>query len=891
MKKNNIKTIIVAFCIFICLSANVFAELAWNNSLTMDFSDAPNGTSYADLITEQNSSFSAEVNGGALEIKSDAFAYFAVNNKTVVNDSVNSHKIKLLNTDRSVRLLDESIVFEGTQYDYIGKGNSSISIDTVADKNALKQFTYINEDKWGNSTAAGDVLRTNMARFTVDKTLFSNTDNKITVEIVYYTEDKTDNWCEIHYPKTESGADTIVNVYNSETLQDNMLGKWNKATILIENVDFTRNLAEGNNINFRVKSAPAKVNYFHSVSIYRTQDAASMDMTKKNIIQKSLAEESIFGNTKLSYKMTIPSGENLINDHKYNTGKNVMSVNLTDVNGVDVASILYEFLNDSVVISALSSDDSGTVSKNEIYNGSIKDEEYTYIILNDMRNRTYSVQIYDGENLVGETENSISILNKNVVAGFTKVKALTVKYDASSKAILSKIDDIKVDVQEDINYKKCIEDANAITLNVPEDNIVVDDFSLPTEGLNNGSVIEWVSSDSNSIRIENGGAYAKVIRDADDIPVTMTAEVTYQDYSVERVFNLVVKSYVGTFMAVQEPVIATNPDGTYKANIVVNNPGTAGATKIYFVVYSVNPATQDITDRKIDFEDVISPYGEIELGIDNLAVNSGNEIVYHLWDQNNVPIKNNAPTKIEQITVENKVKAIDISWDESYDDYNAVDYYEIYRNGSFLAKCYGTEYKDSDLNLIEDYTYTIVPVDTNLADGDGSNCVGKTIPMPFYLNTIGKTEVIVNSNGYGLNIVWRDDPERGAYTEHANVSGTECRYIPNGKYLGLYTDKSLIDEKEVAIDITYLDAEGDMYFQYNAVIPEGAAEGAQYAAKEVKICTMTNTGVWKVASVKLNDAQFRESELFSGADFGIRARNGNGLHIKKVEIVKAALYD
>ena len=61
--------------------------------------------------------------------------------------------------------------------------------------------------------------------------------------------------------------------------------------------------------------------------------------------------------------------------------------------------------------------------------------------------------------------------------------------------------------------------------------------------------------------------------------------------------------------------------------------------------------------------------------------------------------------------------------------------------------------------------------------------------------------------------------------------------------------------------------------------------------KEINCGKMTNTRTWKTLSIKLDDAQFRESLLMSGSDFCLMTTNGRGFYVKKVEIVGADLYD
>lgn len=892
-----VRRMLLAIVLTFTVGVNVYAyDSDWKSVYSQDFSGVADSSLSESMITERKSTFSAEVKNSALELKSDSICYYRLEDTANLNGSSNAHGIKLqYQSDRIVRELETPIVFEGVQYNHIAKGNNSICIDSAGGKNAFKQFTYINEDKWGSSELAKDVLRTNATRFIVDSSLFESTDNKLTVELVYYTEDAEDNWCNIFYIAPGYPYGKEAKAYDSTTLAADGTGAWKSVKMELSDVDFTQKMAEGNSI--RVESTPGKINYFYSVAVYRTEDMVSAEASVNNTVEKKISDEAIYGNTKLTYDMTIPSDVDFTADCKYNSGHNMMSVSLMDGGKTEAATLLYDISDGTAKIYALSSDSGGAVQQNLVYDGDIADKELTYAITVSMKERTYSAEIFEGDSVVGQTASPIAIKNQNSIEGSCRIQYLNIKHNPYSRALLSKFDNFDVSVQEDINYKNCISDANAIVLDVPSDNVVTDDFALPTLGSLHSSAIEWFSSDSSAIAVVDGGSRAKVTRSAaGDVSVTLTAEVTYEDYVLEKQFDITVKSLAGTYMSTENAEITTAPDGTVTADITLKNPGTAGAAQITFAVFSVDPATGDIRDRKTDSKAVTSTYGDLSFHISGLQRESGDKIVYHLWDENNISLVNNAPTKVSGLTLENKVKSINLSWDESYDDNNALDYYAVYRDGVLIAKCTDRQYKDRGASYLEKHSYSVVPVDTNELCGGEDTGEGCTVSMPYYLIPVGKTEVSINSNGFGINMAYRDDPARAAYTEYAEVTDasgetTVCRYIPNNRYIGFYTDKSKINLKELAIDITYLDREGKLIFQYNSVIPEGAQDGIEYALKEIDCGEMTNTNTWKTLSIKIDDAQFRESLLMSGSDFCLLTRDGSGFYVKKAELVEAALYD
>lgn len=883
-----IMTIVSAFALM-----NTYAELqtVWN----ADFSGMSDLQVPAGTITEKNSDFSAEIKNGSLEVKSDSVCYFQIEDSNSLNSSANSHGItlQLRGSDPFITKRAEPITFQGVRYDYSGHGDNSVFItNEKCGKYALKQFTYINDDKYsGDSTSAADALRTNQSRFIVDTSLFSSNDNNLTIEVKYYTEDTEDNSFSLIYPLKGSKDEGKKVVFSNDNPPDAEDGKIRTAKIELSDIDLSKFLPWEKN-SIRLNTAAAKENYFYSIAIYRTQtDGAS---AAYNTIEKKLADNVLYGDVELTYDMTLPKGERYIDGIDYNTGENVMSVSLADGGKNEFASLVYNITDDGSAIYALTSNAEENGIKEKIYEGEILGKALTYKILTDTQNGVYEVKIFEGENLLAETANPIPFNNKDIIGNKCRTQYVNLKHNSKSKAVFSEISSINVSLEENMDYKYCNEDADAIELDISSDNVVLNDFELPTVGRLHQSGIRWSSSDESAIQVVDNTAAVTRSEDGDK-NVTLTAYVTQNDCEVERHFEITVRSLLGAYMEVLEPVYKTAADGTVTADLVVKNPGTAGASKISFAVFSIS-RSGDITDRKIDTKSDIPKYGSLTFGISGLKKGSDDSLTYYLWDENNVPIKNNVPTDISGLTVDGKVKSINLSWNQSYDDYNAIDYYEIYRDGKLIAKCNDNKYKDYTASYLENHSYSVKAVDTNAMKGIDGTGEGCTISMPYYIEPIGKTDVAINKNGKGLSMTYRDDPARAAYTEYAEVidaSGQKslCRFIPNGRYIGLYTDKTMINRKDVAIDFTYLDTEGDLIFQYNSVIPDGKSDGIEYALKEINCGKMTNTRTWKTLSIKLDDAQFRESLLMSGSDFCLMTTNGSGFYVKKVEIVGADLYD
>lgn len=886
------KTLKALLAAVVASAVSISAFAAENTVFEADFSAMKEMSLPSDYIKETHSSFSAGVKAGALEVKSDSLCYWRAESAENINGAENAHGITLqYQSGRFIKKLETPILFGGVTYEYSGKGNSSIFIGQNGERNAIRQFTYINEDKYKDETTpAYDALRTNATRFVVDTSRFKADDNRVEVEVVYYTEDTAGNKCEVWYPK-KGGGSSYVLLYDEAKLLADGTGEWRTARAEISDADFTSKIDEGNNIknSLRIETSPSKVNWFYSISVYKPENGSSA--ADKNIIEKKLSDEPLYGNVKLSYDLTFPQGEICTEGCEYNSGDNEMSVSLADGRGAEIAEILYELSESGTKIYALSY--SG--GRELIYEGDVLNRKLSFEIGTNMKEKTYFVKVFDGEALLGEAEN-ISPVKEPENGGYIRAQFLRLKQNAASKALFSKTENVCVKVEEDINYRNCSDDAEALQLAIPSDKIVTGDFPLPQRGSRHSSVISWRSSDENVVRISSDGSRAEVIRAENAVNVVLTAEVVFEDYKIEKQFYIVVKSLLGSYMKTEEPQITYSPDGKAQAEITVYNPGTAGAQRVTFAVFSTDGQTGDIRDRKTDTKDNIPKYGALKFSVSGLETRNGDKILCYLWDENNVPLANSAPTKITGLKVENKVKSVNLSWEKSYDDYDAVDYYEVYRDGELIAKCSDLSYKDSGAAYLENHEYKVLAVDTNEFEGESASENGCTVKMPYWLIPVGKTEAKINSNGNGISIAYRDDPARAAYTEHAEVTDangetTACRFIPDNRYIGFYTDKSKINSKSVAIEITYLDMEGELIFQYNSVIPEGKSDGAEYALKEINCGAMTNTREWKTLSIKLEDAQFRESLLMSGADFCLLTKSGSGYYVKKVELIEGELYD
>ena len=415
--------------------------------------------------------------------------------------------------------------------------------------------------------------------------------------------------------------------------------------------------------------------------------------------------------------------------------------------------------------------------------------------------------------------------------------------------------------------------------------------------------IEWAVQAGQSYIVIDGNT-AKVSPDEDNHTVTLTATIICGSASLKKEFNITVRSVEGLFADIGE-VTYTTQNGTVSASVTVKNAGAVAAYgdesftpfDITFVAVSHNPLTGEITDRKTDVKTATSKYSKLDFEISGLTKNANDEVSYYLWDENNVPIVNNAPTEILNVTSENKIRSVNLSWEQSYDDHNALKHYAIYRDGVLIDVCTNEPvdgkitYRDGSAELLdkEEHTYKVVAVDTNeLKSGFSDSVSGHTSEMPYKFEVQGLSEDKFLMEG--VEIITGKTPVNEAYFEFTTAGGSPCIFTPypTGTTRNYYTptfksDKSRISAttKSVVTEVTYLDkGTGTMHCIY-------------WSTNGRKVCnnaiTLQNTNQWKTAVFVMDDALFEDSASFSGGDFGFYSTD-TSIYIKKVEIAKTEDY-
>ncbi len=453
-----------------------------------------------------------------------------------------------------------------------------------------------------------------------------------------------------------------------------------------------------------------------------------------------------------------------------------------------------------------------------------------------------------------------------------------------------------VKVLEHPDHINAKEDVAAIVIDIPESFRVRDNFTLPETV--DGSAISWSSSNLSVLAINGYGV--DVTRSAEDTFATLTASVTVGDFTVTRDFDITVAALSNVFAEVGD-VKETVAAGKVSATLKVKYPGKAG--NFSFIAYVVDHVTGDVSDAKADTKTVLEGdiYKTLDFSVADLSKTASDEVMYYFWSDNQVSMVNCAPADIDDLKATGKVLGVALDWTPTADDNNAIEYYDIFRDGEHIGQSFTNYYIDKTAEKDTEYAYNVVPYDTNTLSSISGEVSGETIPMHY----IDYNKLGMGDTDYTVGFNHKEpstDPNRDAYcfiTEVEDKNGDKCYAISTtNKYVHITSDKTCVnavtrDTRSVVLEITYLDTTGKLTLQYNSEIPEGEKDSLAYARKPLVIAdSMGNTREWKTVVVKINDAELRETtDWFSGRDMGFVNSIPNTIFIKKIRMIPGHLYE
>lgn len=867
-------------------------DAEWKSIYVQDFSSEVN------LDKTENTSFFSVKTDGSLNVSSHSICQFTVNSENL-SSGENCIGISVAYPNARITRLPQPLEFEGMTYEYTGSGNNTHFIEEIDGKKALKLFTYINAGKYGTSDDKSVVLRTNSPRLSVEDGHFTSEDNSVTVEIECYStaQNDEDNCLRIYYPNTQG----VTKAYT--ITQQKMREKgdgWVKFVINLTDVDLTKKLGEGNTFKILEDNYSSNVNYIHSFKVYKTPDTSADDVSfteNDKSVSLSFGDRAVVGNVRAKFDVLIPSGDTVSNTIPFNTGSNAIRAGLLDKN--KNAALLFEInLNDNRTeadsgrIYVLYGDGDGAENKRLIYTGNLYGRTLSFSAETNREEKTFSAKIFDsGEELFSGEDFTGGLLNSN---SYEDIQYFTVIQSGLSHAVMCAADNISIEAQQIMDYSYCAEDCAAIEKLMPKSGAdVTENIQLPTIGEIHQSSITWESSNTNAAEIVNGSLLL-LKRNEKNENVTIKATVVCGGAVLTREFDYCIlgvgKIYSDITADIKKSVsesLAEN--GTITASLKFNNYKITG--RITFAAVVSNKITGEKVGTYTDVKNISTTYQDNSFCIENIVKGENDHTEYYLWDENNVSLRNNAPTDIENILCTAKAKAVHLSWEQSYDD-NEATVYEIYRNGVFVKETEECSYIDKSVKQDTNYNYEVKVRDTNRNSANGAVLSAKTKKM---LSWNEGTQD-------GVETVAVTDPERAAYSIKTTVSDSNentstCMCAPpskrsgGGAYAIFFKAPKIGNANDIAVEVTYLDTDGYLNMSYTEIRPDGALESTSYNKNVRLVNSMTNTRTWKTITYVLHGAQFRQSTNMSLADIGFSAGADKYLYIKKIAVIAEEDYE
>ena len=318
-------------------------------------------------------------------------------------------------------------------------------------------------------------------------------------------------------------------------------------------------------------------------------------------------------------------------------------------------------------------------------------------------------------------------------------------------------------------------------------------------------------------------------------------------------------------------------EGKVYAQVTANLNGTSPQT-VSLVVLLMNKADEKIKAVDVDTTTLSGavPTYTFKAGVEVNDLSS-EEFVYYIWDGevNHTPLDNCEPAVPENIYDDVVMPSeLEISWDESYDDFDDVAAYNLYNDGYLVAEGIDkTTFTEKFLDKNTEQNYTIEAI-------DGSGLVSAKKDFTFKTADVTNVEMTTddptNATGVTENGMWlwvnvkREDktgptPAGGqtlGWTEAAEAGGRICRAAvtaPNrsDKLPGRFTvkvDPELIDasDKDIIMEFTYFD---DDTQEINLTYTNNASTASTLKTTTVSF-KKTGTNMWKVASVRVSNANF-----------------------------------
>lgn len=1065
--KIRLTALVVALITIFMLSVSSYAESDWQQITSIDFSSSVNLQK-----AELTSRFDATVKNGVLEMKSDDICEWVAKDLSTPNADLNTvNGLKVNGLGGALMEFDTPYTYNGETYTHYNGSDVGWLMTEIQGKKALAIVCY---PKISSATETPTRATSNYYKMkVVDNALFlDNVAGSYDFEVEYYIP-------------SASRARTLNFAGSSNSSLTK--GAWTTWK-------FTKNMTslsgdlwlQQSNVNPYYWS-DAQI-YVSRISIKKSKTETPVYSAKEKTAVMDLDLDEKFGNTAVSFDITLPATTRLSDTVYYNNGtKNSGRFGIADENGNFLGAVqLDTTTGGSQIISAINGETDALV---ELYSGDILGRTLTYCFETDWTAETYTVDVLLNDTSIsndGQPFGPFPMMNADA-AGNANVRQVRFVHHSTNAAMLTQIDNLSAEFIENPDYAQCKLDAEALELDIPEDGIVTDDIILPTVGAESGAAIAWASSDaaavvtteddvcictvtrgaerqdvtltatleiqgvqvvktfditieksadillaeedaeaivleipedgivtegfslpkegsvnasfiswaSNSpaVQVDNSLGTCSVVRGAERVSVTLTATAYHGDFSASKTFdvtvekhedqlaaeeiaatmdlglpdnlrirenfelpdaldgasitwvsddesvievvdnvavitrgqsentakltatvtiggytatreyNITVASLFGTYSNVGE-VEETITAGVLSATVNVQSPGNSGT--LHFAAVAIDPATGQIKDRASASQALTGDtrYATVTLSVSDLAVASGDDVEYYIWNENRESLRNNAPGDVTGITAVGRGKGVRLNWTAALDDNNAVDAYSIYRDNEYIGSALGSEttYLDTGAEIGVAHEYKIIAEDSNGFKGGSDVKTGEPALGMYFIDYHKKYSGEPKENYLNGFVDFRFTESGDAYAFPLQVTDAngETYWVActDKKYIMCNVDSTKITgmDRELTIEVVYLDTSGTFDLYYNKELPAGeedtTANMFNYArAKKASVVTETGSRTWKTAVINLTDAQFR-AKGSTGCDFAFYGGNvDRSMYIREIRIIQTPLYD